>query len=328
MTNFLNKQDIQRYVVYPIEHQDIWMMYKKHMASFWTVEEIDFSHDKQDWKKLNKDEQFFIKNILAFFAVSDGVVLENVMSRFMSEITLPEARSFYGFQIAMENVHAETYSLLVDTYIEDKIEKEQMFTNIMEYSCVREKTEWALKWMKSDRSFTERLIAFAVVEGIFFSGSFCAIFWLKKRNLLHGLSFSNELIARDEGLHCDFACLLYSKLEPLNTSVIHDIVKEAVEIEISFITQVLPCALIGMNALLMKEYIKFCADRLLEALNTDKIYFASNPFEWMQLISLQGKTNFFEKKVSEYQKSNVMHMVDKERELRTENFVFSTNEEF
>lgn len=283
-------------------------MYKKHEASFWTAEEIDLSQDEKDWEKLNENEQHFIKHVLAFFAASDGIVLENLAERFLTEVQLPEARCFYGFQIAMENVHSETYSLLIDTYIRDSREKTRLFNAMETIPCVKEKAEWAMRWISSENSFAERLVAFAAVEGIFFSGSFCAIFWIKKRGLMPGLTFSNELISRDEGLHCDFACLLYKMLQnKLAQEVVHDIIRDAVKIEIDFVCESIPVALIGMNQTLMSQYIQFVADRLLVALGCTKIYNVTNPFEWMEMISLQGKTNFFEKRVGEYQKAGVMN---------------------
>jgi ribonucleoside-diphosphate reductase subunit M2 len=298
----------ERFVLFPIQHNDIWKMYKKHEASFWTAEEIDLEQDLTDWEKLNSDEQHFIKHILAFFAASDGIVLENLAERFIKEIQIPEARCFYGFQMAMENIHSETYSLLIDTYIRnDPAEKTHLFKAMQTIPCVTLKANWAMKWINHSGSFAKRLVAFAAVEGIFFSGSFCSIFWLKKRGLMPGLTFSNELISRDEGLHCDFACLLYSKIRhKLTQAEIEEIICEAVDIEKSFVTDALPVALIGMNSALMSQYIEFCADRLLAALGCSKVYKVSNPFEWMEMISLQGKTNFFEKRVGEYQKAGVM----------------------
>lgn len=284
----------QRFVLFPIVHKEIWAMYKKHEASFWTAEEIDLSQDEKDWEKLNENEQHFIKHVLAFFAASDGIVLENLAERFLTEVQLPEARCFYGFQIAMENVHSETYSLLIDTYIRDTKEKTRLFHAMETIPCVKEKAQWAMRWISSTNSFAERLVAFAAVEGIFFSGSFCAIFWMKKRGLMPGLTFSNELISRDEGLHCDFACLLYKMLKnKLTTDVVQSIIRDAVKIEIEFVCESIPVALIGMNSKLMSQYIEFVADRLLVALDCPKIYNVVNPFEWMEMISLQGKTNFF-----------------------------------
>lgn len=297
----------KRFVLLPIKYNDVWEMYKKAEASFWTAEEIDLSHDLKDWEKLNSNERHFIKHILAFFAASDGIVNENLAMRFCSEIQIPEARCFYGFQIAMENIHAETYSLLIDTYIKDSAEKDHLFNAIDTVPAVGRKAEWALKWIDSNKSFAERLVAFAAVEGIFFSGSFCSIFWLKKRGLMPGLTFSNELISRDEGLHTDFACLLFNHIqEKPSDENVRAIITEAVNIEKEFVTDALPVNLIGMNAELMTQYIEFVADRLLMSLGLEKEYNATNPFDWMELISLQGKTNFFEKRVGDYQKAGVM----------------------
>ena len=303
-TNILLAPNAQRFSIFPIKEQATWHFYKKAQASIWTAEEIDLSADK--WDDLKPDEQHFVKHILAFFATSDGIVNENLAARFMSEVQLPEARCFYGFQIAMENVHGETYSLLLDYYIKSSEEKSDLFNAIETIPCVKLKAEWALRWMHSDQEFAKRLVAFAAVEGIFFSGSFCAIFWLKKRGLMPGLTFSNELISRDEGLHCDFACHLYSLLPKLTDEDVTMIVGDAVDIEKAFICDALPVSLIGMNKDLMAEYIEFCADRLMAALGHPKMYGTANPFDWMELISLQGKTNFFEKRVSEYQKSGIM----------------------
>jgi ribonucleoside-diphosphate reductase subunit M2 len=292
-----------RFVMFPIQHADIWEMYKKHVDCFWRAEEIDLSKDTVHWnEKMNDDEKKFISLILAFFAASDGIVLENLGLRFMNEIQIAEARAFYGFQIAMENIHSETYSLLIDFYIKDHNEKHSLLNAIQNYDCIQKKASWAQKWIYDDEStFAKRLIAFACVEGIFFSGSFCSIFWLKKRGLMPGLTFSNELISRDEALHCEFAVLLYSKLmNKLSQEVIHEIIKDAVEIETNFICDALPCRLIGMNSDLMSQYIKFVADRLSLQLGCDKIYNDPNPFEFMELISLESKTNFFEKKVDAY----------------------------
>ena len=302
------QENLDRFVLFPIEHDDIWAMYKQEQASFWTAEEIDLAEDLKDWKNLNKDEKHFIKHILAFFAASDGIVNENLVMNFSNEVCWPEARAFYGFQIMMENIHAETYSLLIDTYIDDEKEKDHLFKALETVPSVQKKGDWAMKWLSRKRgSFAERLVAFAAVEGIFFSGSFCAIFWLKKRGLMPGLTFSNELISRDEGLHCDFACLLHNKLlRGAGENVIRRIIAEAVDIEIEFVTKALPVNLIGMNADLMTEYIQFVADRLLTQLNCSKIYNVGNPFPWMEMISMQGKTNFFEKRVAEYQKAGVM----------------------
>lgn len=301
-------KDNGRFVLFPIKHKDIWEYYKKAEASFWTAEEIDLSPDIVDWEsKLNDDEKFFIKHVLAFFAASDGIVNENLAENFLSEVQYTEAKFFYGFQVAMENIHSETYSLLIDTYIKDDKEKDGLFNAIDTLPCVKTKAEWALKWI-DEGSFAERLIAFAAVEGIFFSGSFCSIFWLKKRGLMPGLSFSNELISRDEGLHCDFACLLYTQhlKNKLPKETVEKIILDAVNIEKEFITDALPVRLIGMNSDLMKQYIEFVADRLLVELGNEKIYNVSNPFDFMDMISIQGKTNFFEKRVGEYQKAGVL----------------------
>lgn len=281
-------------------------MYKEQMACFWTAEEIDLAQDLKDWQKLTDNEKHFIKHILAFFAASDGIVLENLAQRFTTEIQIPEARCFYGFQMAMENIHSETYSLLIDTYITDQAEKTHLLTAIDTIPSVAQKAEWALRWIGSDNSFAERIVAFACVEGIFFSGSFCAVFWLKKRGLMPGLTFSNELISRDEGMHTDFACLIYKHLNnKLPTETIMEILTNAVDIEMKFVSESLPVELIGMNSVLMGQYIQFCADRLLFSLGCPKYYKVENPFEWMEMISLQGKTNFFEKRVGEYQKAGV-----------------------
>jgi len=301
------RENPNRFVLFPIEHDDIWSMYKKEEASFWTAEEIDLQQDLIDWEsKLNDDERHFIKHVLAFFAASDGIVNENLAENFVSEVQYTEAKFFYGFQIAMENVHSETYSLLIDTYIKDKVEKDKLFNAVETLDCVKKKADWALRWIDNG-SFAERLIAFAAVEGIFFSGSFCSIFWLKKRGLMPGLTFSNELISRDEGLHCDFACLLYNDhmINKLSKETIEGIIKDAVDIEKEFVTDAIPVRLIGMNAELMTQYIEFVADRLLVELGNDKIYNVSNPFDFMDMINLQGKTNFFEKRVGEYQKAGV-----------------------
>lgn len=307
MEEVLLKENKKRFVLLPIHHQAVWEMYKKAQASIWTAEEIDLSQDLADWAKLNNNERHFISHILAFFAASDGIVNENLAIRFSNEVQIPEARCFYGFQIAIENVHSETYALLIDTYIHNAAEKDYLFNAIETVPAVKKKAEWALKWISSDRSFAERLVAFAAVEGIFFSGSFCSIFWLKKRGLMPGLTFSNELISRDEGLHCDFACLLYSMMgHRPSEQTIREIIMDAVTIEKEFITEALPVDLIGMNSKLMAQYIEFVADRLIKALGYKAIYGASNPFDWMELISLEGKTNFFEKRVGDYQKSGVM----------------------
>lgn len=310
-----------RFVLFPIKYDTIWKMYKQAEASFWTTEEIDLSHDLQDWDKLNDNERHFISHVLAFFAASDGIVNENLVLNFMKDVQIPEARCFYGFQIAIENIHAETYSLLIDTYIKNPIEKDKMFNALQTLPCVKKKADWALKWIDEAPSFAHRLVAFAAVEGIFFSGSFCSVFWLKKRGLMPGLCFSNELISRDEGLHCDFACLLFGMMQnrPSNEEVT-SIITDAVTFEKEFVTDALPVSLIGMNAELMGQYIEFVADRLLVSLGCDKFYNAVNPFPWMELISLQGKTNFFEKRVGEYQKSGVMAEKDSQ--------VFSLDEDF
>jgi ribonucleoside-diphosphate reductase beta chain len=294
--------DDNRFVMFPIKHNDVWDMYKKALESFWRAEEVDLSKDLNDWDSLTSQEKHFISMILAFFAASDGIVLENLGTRFMSEVQISEARAFYGFQIAMENIHSEMYSLLIETYIKDKEEKDSLFHALEKFPCIGSKGKWAMKWIESkDSSFAERLVAFAAVEGIFFSGAFCSIYWLKKRGLMPGLTFSNELISRDEALHTEFAILLYSKLQKkLSQERIYEIISEAVTIEQEFITEALPCRLIGMNCKLMKEYIEFVADRLLLQLGYAKYYNTSNPFSFMELISLEGKTNFFEKRVGEY----------------------------
>jgi len=312
-----------RFVIFPIKHNDIWEFYKKSEASFWTAEEIDLSNDLVDWNnKLNDNERHFIKHVLAFFAASDGIVNENLAINFLNEVQYPEARFFYGFQIMMENIHSETYSLLIDTYIKDPVEKDKLLHAVETVPCVGKKAEWALTWIQNG-SFAERLIAFAAVEGIFFSGSFCSIFWLKKRGLMPGLSFSNELISRDEGLHCDFACMLYADhvKHKLPKDQVLKIISDAVVIEKEFVSEAIPVRLIGMNADLMCQYIEFCADRLLLALGCDKFYNASNPFDFMEMISLQGKTNFFEKRVAEYQKAGVMNN-------KEENNQFKLDEDF
>jgi ribonucleoside-diphosphate reductase beta chain len=310
-----------RFVLFPIQHANIWHMYKQAEASFWTAEEIDLAQDHNDWLNLNDGERHFISHVLAFFAASDGIVNENLGVNFFNEVQLPEAKCFYGFQIMMENIHSETYSLLIDTYIKDPAEKNKLFNALETVPCVAKKGEWALKWIQSE-DFAERLIAFAAVEGIFFSGSFCSIFWLKKRGLMPGLTFSNELISRDEGLHCDFACLLYN--EYLNNKLpeerVISIIRDAVAIEQEFVTDALPVNLIGMNSRLMNQYIEFVADRLLGALGCSKIYGATNPFDFMEMISLQGKTNFFEKRVAEYQKAGVMSDNDKPKFSLSEDF--------
>ncbi|CAK9205680.1 unnamed protein product [Sphagnum troendelagicum] len=296
-----------RFCMFPLKYPEVWEMYKKAEASFWTAEEVDLSQDQKHWEALTSDERHFISHVLAFFAASDGIVLENLAVRFMKEIQIPEARAFYGFQIAIENIHSEMYSLLLETYIKDHEEKSKLFNAIETIPCVTQKANWALRWINSSETFAERILAFACVEGIFFSGSFCAIFWLKKRGLMPGLTFSNELISRDEGLHCDFACLIYTLLEnKLPEKRVKEIVCAAVDIERVFVCEALSCDLVGMNSKLMSEYVSFVADRLLVALGYSKHYNAQNPFDWMELISLQGKTNFFEKRVGEYQKASVM----------------------
>jgi ribonucleoside-diphosphate reductase subunit M2 len=298
--------DDNRFVMFPIQCQDIWEMYKKQVDCFWRAEEIDLSKDLVQWDTLNNDEKYFISMILAFFAASDGIVLENLASRFMTDVQLSEARAFYGFQIAMENIHSETYSLLIETYIKNNIEKTQLLNAIENFPCIRKKSDWAQKWIHDNRSsFATRLVAFACVEGIFFSGAFCSIYWLKKRGLMPGLTFSNELISRDEALHCEFAVLLYNKLlKKMDKNRIHDIIKEAVEIETEFICSALPCRLIGMNSDLMTQYIQFVADRLSQQLGYKKIYNVANPFPWMELISLESKKNFFEARNDAYALAN------------------------
>ena len=294
--------DDKRFVTFPIEHNDIWQMYLKQVDCFWRPEEIDLSKDLTDWDKLEGDEKYFISMILAFFAASDGIVNENLASRFMNEVQISEVRSFYGFQIAMENIHSHTYSLLIETYIKDKQDKHKFLNAIQCYPCIKKKADWAQKWIQDkNSSFATRLVAFACVEGIFFSGAFCSIFWLKKRGLMPGLTFSNELISRDEALHCEFAVLLYSKLvKQMSETQFHQLIKEAVEIETEFICDALPCRLIGMNSQLMTQYIQFVADRLCLQMGYNKIYGVSNSFDWMIMISIQSKTNFFERSVSEY----------------------------
>ena len=311
-----------RFVLFPIQHDDIWSFYKKSEASFWTAEEIDLHQDLSDWEnRLNDDEKHFIKHVLAFFAASDGIVNENLAENMVNEVQYTEAKFFYGFQIMMENIHSETYSLLIDTYIKDKKEKDFLFNAIENLPCVKKKADWALEWI-DNATFAERLISFAAVEGIFFSGSFCSIFWLKKRGLMPGLAFSNELISRDEGMHCDFACMLYLDhiQNKLLKSTVEKIICDAVTIEKEFVSDAIPVRLIGMNAETMCEYIEFVADRLLVSLGNDKVYNATNPFPWMELISLQGKTNFFEKRVGEYTKAGVMAEKDKQ--------IFSLDEDF
>lgn len=311
-----------RFVLFPIVHDDIWSFYKRAEASIWTAEEIDLSPDLVDWEnKLTEDERFFIKHVLAFFAASDGIVNENLAEHFLAEVQYTEAKFFYGFQVMMENIHSETYSLLIDTYIQDTAEKAHLFNAIDTLDCVKKKADWALRWI-DEGSFAERLVAFAAVEGIFFSGSFCSIFWLKKRGLMPGLSFSNELISRDEGLHCDFACLLYKDhlKGKLSKDAVKAIIMDAVAIEKEFVTDAIPVRLIGMNSDLMGQYIEFVADRLLNELGNEKVYNTPNPFDFMDMISIQGKTNFFEKRVGEYQKSGVLG--------GKESHGFTTDEEF
>ncbi|KAF9498454.1 beta subunit of ribonucleotide reductase [Pleurotus eryngii] len=306
----LLKESRRRFVLFPIQYNEIWQMYKKAEASFWTAEEMDLSKDIHDWtNKLNDGERHFISHVLAFFAASDGIVNENLVERFSNEVQVAEARCFYGFQIMMENIHSETYSLLIDTYIKDFTERDYLFDAIENIPCIKRKAEWALRWISDQQStFAERLVAFAAVEGIFFSGSFASIFWLKKRGLMPGLTFSNELISRDEGMHTDFACLLFSHLRRRpHPDVVKRLITEAVSIEQEFLTDALPVSLIGMNAKLMCQYIEFVADRLLVSLGNDKVYNSTNPFDFMDMISLQGKTNFFEKRVSDYSKANVNH---------------------
>jgi ribonucleoside-diphosphate reductase beta chain len=303
------QENKNRFVIFPIKHHDIWEWYKKMEASFWTAEEIDLSQDLNDWNnKLNNEERYFVKHILAFFAASDGIVNENLAENFVSEVQYAEAKFFYGFQIMMENIHSETYSLLIDTYVKDEAEKDELFNALEVFPAIKKKADWALKWIESP-SFAERLIAFAAVEGIFFSGAFCSIYWLKKRGLMPGLTFSNELISRDEGVHCDFAVHLHNHhlINKVPKERIRSIIVDALNIEREFITESLPVSLIGMNAGLMTQYLEFVADRLLVELGCDREYNTSNPFDFMDMISLQGKTNFFEKKVAEYQKAGVMN---------------------
>ena len=301
-TELLLTESQNRYTMFPIQDQSIWEMYKKQVECFWRVEEVDLSKDIVHWNQLTNEERYFISMILAFFASSDGIVLENLGTRFMSEVQLSEARAFYGFQIAMENIHSEMYSLLIETYIKNEKEKTKFFHALEHFPCIQSKAKWAIKWIEDTKSsFATRLIAFACVEGIFFSGAFCSIYWLKKRGLMPGLTFSNELISRDEALHTEFAVLLYNKLDnKLTTTKFNEIIKEAVEIEKEFIMSALPCRLIGMNHILMGEYIEFVADRLCIQLGYEKIYNSKNPFDFMEMISIEGKTNFFEKRVGEY----------------------------
>ena len=323
ITEPLLQDNKDRFVIFPIQHNDIWQFYKNAEASFWTAEEVDLSPDLHDWQnKLNDNERFFISRVLAFFAASDGIVNENLAINFLQEVQYPEARCFYGFQIMIENIHSEMYSLLIDTYVKDPAEKDYLLRAIETIPCVTKKAKWALRWITKG-SFAERLIAFAAVEGIFFSGSFCSIFWLKKRGLMPGLTFSNELISRDEGLHCDFACLLYVNhlQNKLSEETIREIIVDAVVIEKEFVTDALPVKLIGMNAELMCQYIEFVADRLLVSLGCNKVWNATNPFDFMELISLQGKTNFFERRVGEYQKTGVA-------QTNSEQNTFSLDEDF
>ncbi|KAL3634617.1 Ribonucleoside-diphosphate reductase small chain A [Castilleja foliolosa] len=311
-------EQAQKYCMFPIKYHQLWEMYKKAEASFWTAEEVDLSQDMQQWEMLSPSEKHFVSHVLAFFAASDGIVLENLAARFLNDIQIPEARAFYGFQMAMENIHSEMYSLLLETYIKDSNEKNRLFNAVENIPCVAQKAKWALHWIKSSSSFAERLVAFACVEGIFFSGR-----W--KRGMMPGLTFSNELISRDEGLHCDFACLLYGLLrKQLHWQRVHLIVQEAVEIETEFVCDALPCALIGMNSDLMSRYIKFVADRLLVALGYERMYNVENPFDWMEFISLQGKTNFFERRVGEYQKASIMSGLQE----GSKNYEFKMDEDF
>ncbi|BDA77869.1 ribonucleoside-diphosphate reductase [Leptospira kobayashii] len=316
----LLRENKDRFVIFPIKFPRIWEMYKKQKACFWTAEEIDLSGDLEDWKNLDSNERHFLSHVLAFFAASDGIVNENLAVNFMNEVQIPEARCFYGFQIMMENIHSETYSLLIDTYIRDGKEKTRLLHALETIPAVRKKADWAFRWIQSD-NFAERLLAFAAVEGIFFSGSFCSIFWMKKRGLLPGLSFSNELISRDEGLHCQFACLLYQMIQNKPSAErVYEIFGDAVAIEKEFITESLPVDLIGMNAKLMQQYIEFVADRWLIELGYEKLFYATNPFDFMELISLEGKTNFFEKRVGDYQKAGVL--------TAKESNAFSLDEDF
>jgi ribonucleoside-diphosphate reductase beta chain len=316
------KENPNRFVLFPIEHNDIWDIYKKAEASFWTAEEIDLHQDVTDWEnKLTDDERYFVKHILAFFAASDGIVNENLAENFVNEVQYTEAKFFYGFQIMMENIHSETYSLLIDTYVKDPKERDKLFNAIENFDAIKKKADWALKWIDSP-SFAERLIAFAAVEGIFFSGAFCSIFWMKKRGLLPGLTFSNELISRDEGMHCDFAVHLHNEhlINKVPKERIIQIIKEALDIEREFITESLPVDLIGMNSRLMEQYLEFVTDRLLTELNCPKSYNSENPFDFMDMISLEGKTNFFEKRVSDYRKAGV----GMEQETKEDSFSFDS----
>ena len=308
----LLKKNKNRFVLFPIKYNDIYEEYKKAESTFWTTNEIDLSKDINDWNKLNNNEKYFIKNIIGFFAGSDGIIIENLAVRFLNEIEIPEARSFYSYQIFNENIHSETYSLLIDTYIKDNEEKNKIFNSIENIPCIAKKASWAYKWIQNNEvNFATRLIAFAIVEGIFFSGSFCAIYWLKKRGLMPGLTFSNELISKDEGMHCHFACLLYSYIKnKLKKEIVYEIFKEAVEIEKEFITESIPCNMIGMNSIMMKQYIEFVSDRLLVQLGYSKIWNTENPFDFMELISLRPKSNFFELRVGEYAKSTISENSD------------------
>ena len=319
-----SRDDPSRWVMFPIRYDHLWELYKKSVASFWTPEELDLDQDMKDYLSLSDGEKQFINNVLAFFAASDGIVVENLAANFLNEVTVPEARAFYTFQAAMETIHSETYSLLIATYIRDPSEQQRLLDAVVRIPAVTVKAEWAARWLESSRPFAERLVAFAAVEGILFSGSFCAIFWLRKRGLMPGLTFSNELIARDEGLHTEFACALYSLLQKkCSADVVHRIVREAVGVERIFICDSIPCALLGMSDISMNQYIQYVADRLLTQLGYEKIFLVANPFDWMELISLQGKTNFFEKRVAEYQKSGVMSSVSN-RDTRC----FSLQEDF
>ncbi|THU78652.1 ribonucleotide reductase small subunit [Dendrothele bispora CBS 962.96] len=325
----LLQESRRRFVLFPIQYPEIWQMYKKAEASFWTAEEMDLSKDLHDWNnRMNANERHFISHVLAFFAASDGIVNENLVERFSNEVQVAEARCFYGFQIMMENIHSETYSLLIDTYIKEPSEREFLFDAIETILCIKRKADWALKWIADKRStFAERLVAFAAVEGIFFSGSFASIFWMKKRGLMPGLAFSNELISRDEGMHTDFACLLFSHLKRRpHPEVVKHIITQAVGIEQEFLTDALPVSLIGMNAKLMCQYIEFVADRLLVALGNEKVYGSTNPFDFMDMISLQGKTNFFEKRVSDYSKAGINHSGTSSTE--TSSRTFALDEDF
>ncbi|KAF7967575.1 hypothetical protein HWV62_33731 [Athelia sp. TMB] len=327
----LLRESKRRFVLFPIQYHEIWQMYKKAEASFWTAEEMDLSKDIHDWtNKLNDNERHFISHVLAFFAASDGIVNENLVERFSNEVQVAEARCFYGFQIMMENIHSETYSLLIDTYIKEPAQREYLFDAVETIPCVKRKADWAMRWINDKQStFAERLVAFAAVEGIFFSGSFASIFWLKKRGLMPGLTFSNELISRDEGMHTDFACLLFSHLKRrAHPDTVRRIIMDAVAIEQEFLTDALPCKLIGMNSDLMCQYIEFVADRLLVSLGNEKEYNVTNPFDFMDMISLQGKTNFFEKRVSDYSKANINHSSTPTSEADSSHKMFSLEEDF